>query len=222
MKNIYIIIIITIIVITTGMNETPAEAKGLQDQVDQAVTILERFQNIPEKSIPPAVLKNARGLAIITVLKGGFIVSGRVGRGIVIARTKDGWSGPSAIGTGGIGFGLQIGGQVSEFVIVLNTDEAVKAFSHKNNVAVGTDLSAAAGPIGRSIGADVTPLAAIYTYSRSQGLFAGISLEGTVITTRAKENTNYYGKKVLPEEILSGKIKPPSGAEKLIQILSKY
>lgn len=195
---------------------------GMQGDVDQAVTIIERFQDIPEKSIPKAVLRDAKGLAIMTVTKAGFVFSGRGGTGVVVARTRKGWSGPSAIGTGGAGFGFQIGVEVSEFVIVLNTDAAVRAFSGGGNVSLGTDLSVAAGPVGRSVGASVTPMAAVYTYSRSQGLFAGISLEGTVIAARNETNAEYYGKAVTPEQILSGKVKPPAGAKRLARVLSRY
>ena len=162
--------------------------------VDQAATIIERFQAVPEKAIPQAVLKDARGLAIMTVIKAGFGFSGRGGTGVVVARTRNGWSGPSAIGTGGAGFGLQIGAQVTEFVMILNTDAAVQAFSRDVNVTLGGDISVAAGPIGRTAEAAITPVAAIYTYSRSQGLFAGVSLEGTVIGTRNDANAEYYGR----------------------------
>jgi len=199
----------------------PAPA-GMQEDVDQAVTILERFQSIPERSIPPAVLRDARGLAILTVTKAGFIFSARGGKGIVVARTPGGWSGPSAIGAGGAGFGLQVGAEVSEFVIVLNTEEAVKAFSHGGNVSLGTDLSAAAGPVGRSVGTGVMPMAAVYTYSRSQGLFAGASLEGTVIATRDNANAEYYGRSVRATHILSGKVPPPAGARRLLAALERW
>lgn len=197
-------------------------AAGIQKDVDQAVTILKRFQDISEQSIPSAVLKNAKGLAILTVMKAGFIFSGRGGKGIVVARTKTGWSGPSAIGTGGAGFGFQAGVQISEFVIVLNTDEAVVAFSKGGNVSLGADLSVAAGPVGRNIETGVVPLAAIYTYSRSQGLFAGISLEGTVIATRDGANAEYYGQQVKASEILAGNVTPPEGARNLLEVLSKH
>ncbi len=195
---------------------------GMQNDVDQAVTIIERFQDIPEQSIPQAVLRDAKGLAILTVIKAGFVISGRGGTGVVIARTKDGWSGPSAIGTGGAGFGFQIGAQVTEFVIVLNTDEAVRAFSRGGNVALGADVSVAAGPVGRTAAAQVTPVAAVYTYSRSQGLFAGISLEGTVIAARNDTNAAYYGKRVAPKDILDGRVKVPRGARKLQKVLGPY
>ena len=199
-------------------------AEGLQDSVDQATTILKRFKEIPEKSIPEKVLRDASGLAIITVVKAGFILSARGGQGIVVARnsTTNGWSGPSAIATGGAGFGFQIGVQATEFVLVLNTPDAVKAFSKGGNISLGTDLSVAAGPVGRNLAVDVAPMAAIYTYSKSQGLFAGISLEGTVIITRNESNTKYYGKPVKVEDILKGIIPPPDGAQTLIQELKKF
>ncbi|MGE5217731.1 MAG: YSC84-related protein [Chloroflexota bacterium] len=195
---------------------------ALQDDVDQALGIIERFEEIPEKSIPPWVLRDAKGLAILTVTKAGFIVSGRGGTGIVIARTENGWSGPSAIGSGGIGVGLQAGVQVSEYVIILNTQEAVQAFSQGSNVTLGGNLSAAIGPVGRSAEAGAAPQAAIYTYSRSQGIFAGISLEGTVIATRYEANEEFYGKPVYPSDILSGAVKPPPGAQKLLDTLAKF
>jgi len=204
------------------LSATPVFAEGLQDDVNQAATIIERFQAVPEKGIPQAVLKDARGLAIMTVIKAAFGFSGRGGKGIVVARTPQGWSGPSGIGTGGAGFGFQIGAQVTEFVIILNTDAAVKAFAQDANVQLGGALSVAAGPIGRNVEAGLLPVAAVYTYSRSQGLFAGISLEGTVIGARNDANTAYYGRDVSPEDILSGKIAPPSGAERLRKVLTKY
>ena len=197
------------------------EAPSMQGDVDQAATIIERFQAVPEEAIPQAVLRDARGLAIMTVIKAGFGISGRGGTGVVVARTSKGWSGPSAIGTGGAGFGFQIGAEVTEFVMILNTDAAVQAFSRDINVTLGGDISVAAGPIGRTASAAVTPVAAIYTYSRSQGLFAGVSLEGTVIGTRNDANAEYYGRKVTPEEILSGKGPPPPAASRLVQVLTK-
>ena len=197
-------------------------AEGMQDDIDQATSILNSFQKIPERSIPYTILKTAKGLAIITITKAGFIVSGRGGTGVVLARGEGGWSGPSAIGTGGIGVGFQAGAQTSELIIVLNTPKAVQAFSKQGNVSLGADLSVAAGPVGRDVAADMLPQAAVYTYSRSQGLFAGISLEGTVIATRDDTNAAYYGRTVKAEDILAGRVKPPSGAQKLLEVLSNY
>jgi len=98
----------------------------------------------------------------------------------------------------------------------------VKAFSRDANVTLGGDVSVAAGPIGRHAEAAITPVAAVYTYSRSQGLFAGISLEGTVIGTRNDANAAYYGRPVNAGEILSGKVAPPPGAKRLLEMLAKH
>jgi lipid-binding SYLF domain-containing protein len=106
--------------------------------------------------------------------------------------------------------------------MVLNTDEAVKAFSRGGNVTLGGDVSVAAGPVGRTASVAVTPVAAIYSYSRSKGLFAGVSVTGTVIVTRNGANEKYYGRKVTPEEILSGKVKPPTSADRLRKELAKF
>jgi SH3 domain-containing YSC84-like protein 1 len=194
----------------------------MQDDVDRALAILERFEAIPETAIPPAVMRDAKGVAIFTITKAGFVVSGRGGTGVVLARTENGWSAPSAIGTGGIGVGFQAGVQVSEHVIILNTPEAVQAFTQGSNFTLGANLSAAVGPVGRSAEAAVTPYAAVYTYSRSQGIFAGISLEGAVLATRYEANEEYYNKPVYTADILEGKVAPPAGAQKLIDALGKY
>jgi len=192
-----------------------------QGQVNQAARVITDFKALPEKRIPRAVMRDAEGLAILTVLKGGFVFSGKVGEGVVVARTRDGWTGPSFIRTGGAGFGAQIGGEVTEFVLVLNTPNAVRAFSHGGNVQLGGALSVAAGPVGRTAAADVMPKAAIYTYSRSQGLFAGASLEGTVLVTNKGANADYYGRRVSAEDILSGQVAPPKGAHVLLNKLGR-
>jgi lipid-binding SYLF domain-containing protein len=195
---------------------------NFQDDVDQAVAIIESFQKIPEQAIPTAVLRNARGLAILTVTKAGFIVSGRGGKGIVIARTGKTWSGPSAIGTGGAGFGFQAGAQISEIVIVLNTPAAVEAFTKDGDVTLGGNLSITAGPVGRDAEARIGLQSVMYSYSRSQGLFGGLSVEGTVIATRKEDNAAYYGKPVNAKDILSGRVPAPKGARKLQQTLAKW
>lgn len=195
---------------------------AMQADVDQAAVVIERFEAIQEVAIPPAVMRAAKGLAILTVTRAGFIGSVRGGTGVVVARTEKGWSGPSAIGTGGLGVGFQAGAEVSEFVIVLNTPAAVDAFAKQANVTLGGNLTIAAGPVGRSAEAGLALQAAMYSYSRSQGFFAGVSLEGTGISTRDNVNAAYYGRPVKAEEILSGKVQPPAGAQKLLAVLSKY
>lgn len=201
---------------------TVSRFNAMQTDIDQAVAIIERFEEIPENAIPPAVMRAARGLAILTVTRAAFIGSVRGGTGIVVQRLGDGWSAPSAIATGGLGVGFQAGAEVSEFIIVLNTPAAVDAFAKQANVTLGGNLTVAAGPVGRSAEASVGLQAAVYSYSRSQGLFAGVSLEGTAIGTRDDVNEAYYGDRVYADEILSGKVQAPAGARHLSAILAKY
>lgn len=190
-----------------------------QDIVDRSAVTIREFRHMPEKGLPPRILRRARGLAIISVVKAGFIFSGKAGEGVVVARTGHGWSGPSFIGTGGAGWGPQIGAQVTDFVIVLNNDRAVAAFSKGGNITLGADASVAAGPVGRAAEADVTPRAAIYTYSRTKGLFIGVSLEGAVIGTRKGANEHYYGRPVTASDVLSGRVNAPPGAASLRTVL---
>lgn len=186
-----------------------------QDIVDRSAQTIREFRHMAEKGIPPRILRHAHGLAIISVVKAGLVFSGKVGDGVVVARTGHGWSGPSFIQTGGAGWGPQIGAQVTDFVIVLNSENAVNAFSKGGNVTLGADASVAAGPVGRAAEADVTPRAAIYTYSRSKGLFIGASLEGAVIVSRKGANEHYYGRPVMAADILHGRVPAPAGAANL-------
>jgi SH3 domain-containing YSC84-like protein 1 len=199
-----------------------ASAATEQEIVDQSVEILQKFRQIPERGIPPRILSNARGVAIIRVVKAGFVFSGKGGEGVVVARTAHGWSGPSFIGLGGAGWGLQIGAEISDFIFVLNNDAAVRAFSRDGNVKIGADVSAAAGPVGRDLQAGVTPTAAVYTYSRSKGLFAGVSLEGAILGTQKTANDRYYGRVVGARSILGGRVSPPAGARRLLNALNRY
>ncbi len=195
------------------------KASDEQDQIHQAAAIMHRFRSMPEKQIPREVLRDAKGLAILTVVKGGFIWSAKAGEGVVVAKLGRGWSGPSFVRTGGVGFGAQIGGEVSQIVLVLNTPDAVRAFESGGNVQLGGALSVAAGPVGRTAEAGVMPKAAVYTYSLSQGLFAGMSLEGTVVETNDKANARFYGQSLSPVTILKGKVAVPARAHELIASL---
>jgi lipid-binding SYLF domain-containing protein len=115
---------------------------------------------------------------------------------------------------------LQVGAELTDFIFVLNNDSAVRAFSRDGNIKLGADLSAAAGPVGRDVQGAIMSTAAVYTYSRSKGLFAGASLEGAIIATQKTANERYYGQKVGARAILAGEVPPPQGAESLLGILN--
>ncbi|KAJ2158496.1 hypothetical protein GGF46_003734 [Coemansia sp. RSA 552] len=191
----------------------------LTKECERAARILSEFVVPPrlgefDDIIPPDVLQHCRGIAVMSIVKAGFIWSGRIGTGIVCARLPDGsWSGPSAISLGGMGVGGQIGAQLTEVVMILNTDDAVRAFEENASLQLGSNVSVAAGPLGRSgelsAAVNTSNVAAVYSYSKSKGLFAGVSFEGSAILQRKDVNQAFYGRVSPPELILSGEIRPP-------------
>ncbi|KAL9711172.1 hypothetical protein Ac2012v2_005712 [Leucoagaricus gongylophorus] len=201
---------------------------SLPGEAEKAANILESFLADPDRpdsalnSIPKAVLQRARGLAIFSVVKAGFVFSGKAGSGLVIARLPDGsWSAPSCIGTAGVGWGLQVGADITDFVIVLNSEDAVRAFSLGGNVTIGGNIAATAGPIGTggSVQASLAHPAPMFSYSKSKGLFAGVSLEGTVLIERKDANRDFYGSPVPAKDILGGRVPPPEVASRLYEII---
>lgn len=166
-----------------------------------------------------------QGLAIITVLKLGFVGSARFGSGVVVARRPDGsWSAPSAIGTAGLGFGSQLGIEVTDFVFILNDSHAVRTFSQVGSITLGGNVSVAAGPVGRSAeasgAASLKSVAGVFAYSKTKGLFAGVSLEGSVLIERKEANEKMYGRRVSASELLEGDMPVPDDAAPLLRILN--
>ncbi|KAJ2701258.1 hypothetical protein H4218_001551 [Coemansia sp. IMI 209128] len=207
------------------MSRTPLP-QSLDKECVKAAKILNSFVSPgglgTDKYIPPSILERAKGVAFLSVLKAGFIWSGRVGSGLVVARLPDGrWSAPSAIATAGAGVGGQIGAEITDFVMILTTDSAVKAFTHGGNVTLGTNVTVAAGPFGRSAEAAgaLINLAPVLSYSKSKGLFAGVSLEGSLIAERKDANAKLYGRPVRAQELLSGTVNPPPQADVLYRAL---
>jgi lipid-binding SYLF domain-containing protein len=179
----------------------------------------------PDKVIPPSILSNAKGLAIITVLKAGFLGSGRFGSGLVVARLPDGsWSAPSAIGTVGAGLGGQIGFELTDFVFILNDASAVKTFAQAGSLTLGGNVSLAAGPVGRNAeaagAASLKGVAGVFSYSKTKGLFAGVSLEGGGIIERRDANEKMYGTRYTAAQLLTGAVPPPPQAEPLMTVLN--
>jgi lipid-binding SYLF domain-containing protein len=166
-----------------------------------------------------------QGLAIITVHKAGFLGSGRYGNGIAVARLVDGtWSAPSAIGLGGAGFGGQIGFELTDFVFVLNDAAAVQAFSQQGSLTLGGNVPLAAGPIGRNAeaarAASLKGIAGVFSYSKTKGLFAGVSLEGSTIVERRDANEKLYGQRYTASQLMEGSIRPPPAVASLMNVLN--
>ncbi|KAJ1378417.1 Zinc finger, FYVE/PHD-type [Sesbania bispinosa] len=183
----------------------------------------------PERSIPLAILTGAKGLAILTVAKAGALLSYKLGTGLVVARRSDGlWSAPSAIFSLGLGWGAQIGGELMDYIIVLHDMKAVKTFCSRMHFSLGAGCSAAAGPLGRVVEADIRAgdrgAGMCYTYSCSKGslpcAFVGVSLEGNIVATRMDANLRFYGDPYLTtSDILLGIMDRPKAAEPLYAAL---
>ncbi|CAI4061102.1 hypothetical protein SKDZ_06G0890 [Saccharomyces kudriavzevii ZP591] len=203
--------------------------RNLKSETKKAAKILASFVKPnqvfgADQIIPPDVLKRAKGLAIITILKAGFLFSGRAGSGVIVARLKDGtWSAPSAIAMAGAGAGGMVGIELTDFVFILNTQDAVKSFSEFGTITLGGNISVSAGPLGRSAEAAASAsaggVAAVFAYSKSKGLFAGVSVEGSAIIERREANRKFYGDNCTAKMILSGRIRAPPAVDPLFRVL---
>ncbi|HWR58902.1 MAG TPA: lipid-binding SYLF domain-containing protein [Thermodesulfovibrionales bacterium] len=200
-------------------------AKGTS-KVNDSIEVLEQIMAIPEKGIPPALLKNAQGIAIIPgVIKAGFIIGGRHGTGIVVVREEGGWSNPAFISITGGSVGWQIGAESTDIILVFKSRKGVDSML-KSKFTLGADAAVAAGPVGRQASAatDVQLKAEIYSYSRSRGLFAGISLEGASLQIDDEADVAFYNKDAIrANDIFTDKaLKAPPVVKKLKEVLGKY
>ena len=194
-------------------------------RVESAAEVMEKIMQIPEEAIPPSLLANAHGIAIVPgVIKLGFVVGGQYGAGVLLVRGKDrGWSNPVFVKLYSGSVGWQIGAQATDFVIVFKTPRSIDGIM-KGQYTLGADAAVAAGPVGRRAEAatDVELKAEIYSYSRSRGLFAGLSLEGSSLQVDHEANAAFYGKgDIRPSEIVEG-FKAPEAAETLKRTVAKH
>ena len=177
-----------------------------------------------DQSIPLDLIQQAKGLCFLTVMKAGLVVSGKLGTGLVVARKNNGsWGAPSALGTVGLGWGAQIGGDITHYLIVLTSKDAVDALSVSSSVTLGAELGVAVGPVGRGAESHISSwslLQPVYAYAHSQGIFVGISLEGSIVNARHEVNTKFYGRNVEVGEILKY-MDSPRAAEPLHDALNK-
>jgi lipid-binding SYLF domain-containing protein len=182
-------------------------SRNLDDEISQSVkaaTVFGQIMDTPDKGIPKDLLEKAECVAVFpSVLKAGFIVGGRGGRGVASCRTITGWSAPAYFTLGGASIGLQIGAQSTDFVMLFMNKDGMKSLL-SDEFTLGGDASVAAGPVGRQAGAstDLKLNAQILSYSRSKGLFAGLELKGVVIKADKDDMRDVYGEGVTAKEVL--------------------
>ena len=205
-----------------------AGGASLGDRLENCGSVLEEVLNVPE-DIPPRLLDKAECVIIIpSVLKIAFVVGGSYGRGAMLCRSgghfTGPWGAPTMIALEGGSLGFQLGGEATDFVILVTNPRGATAIL-KNKVRIGAGVSAAAGPKGRDAEADsdISLRAEMLTYSRARGLFAGISLEGSSLRPDDKANEGVYGKKISATDIaLKGEVPIPVAAQKLVAVLEKH
>ena len=209
MKKLYINLSLCLVVgmASTGFAQTAAtDTHDEIEQTTKAATIFREIMSAPDRAIPRRILDEADCIAVFPqVIKAAFGIGGRGGRGVVVCRTGSGWSAPAFLNVGGASFGLQIGAESTDYVMLFMTPESAKSLLD-TNIKLGGNLSVAAGPIGREAGAatDLKLNAQILSYSRSKGLFAGAALEGAVIETAGGDMKDVYGANATARSVLFG------------------
>ncbi|MCD4755025.1 MAG: lipid-binding SYLF domain-containing protein [Deltaproteobacteria bacterium] len=203
-----------------------ANAAEPEKVMKNAMTVLTEILNAPDGGIPDELLARCEGLAIFPhVYKGGFVVGASYGNGLMAVRNpKTGkWRGPAFLQIGSGSFGWQIGVQATDLIMVIMNQKGVNAFFN-NNLTLGGDISIAAGPVGRKLKAstDATLQAEVYSYSRSKGFFAGLSLEGAYLHHDYKTDEALYGRILIPAEILSQEtVSVPEQGQRFLEFLDK-
>jgi lipid-binding SYLF domain-containing protein len=226
MKNFAKVLSVFALVSLMGVPAYADSVPTLDARLNEAKLVLGEIMVSPDQSIPEELLAKAKAIAIYpNVLKGGFIFGARFGKGVVIAKDAQGNWGPPAFSTiGGINWGLQIGGQATDLIFVVMNDRGLNGLL-ENNFTLGADASAAAGPVGRysQAATDLSLRAGILAYSRSRGLFAGVALDGAVVTQDNNSNTAYYGKYVTSKDILTGgAVQAQPSSKDLLGALTEY
>ena len=208
---------------STAAPQSADESKAV-DRVRAAAEVVDEIMSAPDKGIPEEVMGSAQCVAVVpSMLKGGFIVGARYGRGVASCRTPKGWSAPAFFTIKGGSFGFQIGGQAVDLIMLVMNEKGMRNLL-SSKFQVGADASAAAGPVGRHAegSTDWKMRAEILTYSRARGVFAGISLNGALVKQDKTSTREFYGRMVPFRTSLTGEIQSPEGGRPLLVALSKF
>lgn len=200
-----------------------ADLQKLDARIEAAHQVLHELMATPDKGVPEDIAAKARCVAVVPGFKkGAFVVGGQYGQGIVTCRTSHGWSAPAFIQLTGASFGLQIGGQSTDLVLIGVSHDAGERLL-KDKLKLGGDAAVAAGPVGRNSTASTTELAnaAFLSYSRNKGLFAGVDLTGDVVNQNKEDTETYYGHDVSYEQLLHGGVPAHASSEHFLKTVSE-
>ena len=208
----------------TGFAATASSKAQLNDRLESARQVVEQLEATPDNSPPDWVMARAVCVAVVpSMKKAAFVFGGQYGQGVVTCRTGHGWSAPVFIRMAGGSWGLQIGVQGTDLVLVAMNNDGMQQLL-KSKFKIGAGAAAAAGPIGRHAAADtsINMSAELLSYSRSKGLFAGIDLNGTSVSQNQGDTDSYYGRHYTFKHILSGGVPVPAGAGPFVRTVAKY
>lgn len=216
-------LIVSVCSFSLAAGDESKESKAA-DRAEAAAEVLNEIQGAPDKGIPQEVLGSAECVAVVpSLLKGGFIVGGKYGRGLASCRTAKGWSAPAFFVVTGGSFGFQIGGQAVDLVMLIMNKDGMKHLL-SSQFALGADASVAAGPVGRHAegNTDWKMRSQVLTYSRARGLFAGVALNGAVIKQDKDSTREFYGHMVTFRAALTGEVDPPLAANPFLTTLANW
>ena len=219
MKKLIAALALTAAALSAAESDAPARLQA-------SAEVLKEIMGIPDKAIPQDLLNKAHCIVIVPGLKkGAFIVGAKYGKGFVSCRTKAGvgWSAPGSVRVEGGSFGFQIGGSETDVIMIVKNESGMNRLL-STKFTLGGDASVAAGPVGRSTQAetDAAMTAEILTWSRSRGLFAGVSLSGATLREDSDWNNELYGRKITNREIITSTIAPPPSSKPLLDELNRY
>jgi len=200
------------------------DQSDIDKRIDQSAKVLSEIMATPDKAVPDKIMNEAKCIAVVpSMVKIAVGFGGNHGKGVATCRTEHGWSAPAPITVAGGSWGLQLGGQAVDLVMIVMNDQGMEHLL-SSHVKLGADASAAAGPVGRdtTAGTDIKMRAEVLTYSRTRGLFAGIDLSGSSISQDKDETRLLFGKMVPFDAILKGKVAPPASAEPFLSVVRKY
>jgi len=221
-------LVMSLALVTLAMGAPPPKKTRLQDATRhsrEAAEVFTEIMNVREKAIPKELLDKAEAIAVFPdVVKAAFIIGGKGGQGLISRRTNNGWSAPAFLTLIGGTFGLQIGGQSADIILVINNQRGLENLV-SNQFKIGADASIAAGPVGRDAQAatDIQLRAQILSYSRARGLFAGVTVNGSTIRQDMDANERFYGSRLTTRQVVfEGKAGAPAPVEQWRAALAKY
>ncbi|HWR16447.1 MAG TPA: lipid-binding SYLF domain-containing protein [Terriglobales bacterium] len=219
-----ILILATLVVLIHSLSFAQGDRAKVSSRIEEAGNVLNEIMAAPDSGIPEEIFSSAKCVAVVpSFLKGGLGFGAAYGKGVASCRTEKGWSSPAFFSLKGGSFGLQIGGEAVDLVMLIMNDAGMKNLL-SSKFKLGADGSVAAGPVGRHAegSTDWKMKAQVLTYSRARGVFAGITINGSVISQGKDDTRSFYGRMVPFKTILNGNIEAPADSAPFLQALTKY